>query len=155
MCRWYLCDQILALFFLVNHRTAFGHLSHGTFWLAILALCFGLRILFIWRVTQGIQCFQRLDSLDRLALACEQDRIEFILPAHGHVIGDAAQAIAQLKAHRLRREAKVLAAMRAAPHCGPNAWVSLAYDDTSEALWPLAHRSLTAHVQRIEQLAML
>ncbi|MFZ2391156.1 MBL fold metallo-hydrolase [Rhodoferax sp.] len=96
-----------------------------------------------------------LDSLDRLALACEQDRIEFILPAHGHVIGDAAQAIAQLKAHRLRREAKVLAAMRAAPHCGPNAWVSLAYDDTSEALWPLAHRSLTAHVQRIEQLAML
>jgi glyoxylase-like metal-dependent hydrolase (beta-lactamase superfamily II) len=96
-----------------------------------------------------------LDSLDRLALACGQDCIEFILPAHGHVIGEAAQAIAQLKAHRLRREAKVLAAMRAIPHGGPNAWVSLAYDDTPEALWPLAHRSLMAHVQRIEQLAML
>ncbi|MFZ2394544.1 MBL fold metallo-hydrolase, partial [Rhodoferax sp.] len=96
-----------------------------------------------------------LDSLDRLAQACEQDDIEFILPAHGHVIGWAAQSIAQLKAHRLRREAKVLAAMRAIPHGGPNAWVSLAYDDTPEALWPLAQRSLMAHVQRIEQLAML
>ena len=96
-----------------------------------------------------------LDSLDRLATACEQDNIEFILPAHGHVIGFAAGAIAQLKAHRLRREAKVLAAMRSAPQAGPDAWVALAYDDTAEALWPLAKRSLAAHVQRIEQLALL
>ena len=79
---------------------------------------------------------------------------EVILPAHGHVIGWAAQSIAQLKAHRLRREAKVLAAMRAVPHGEPNAWVSSAYDDTPESLWPLALRSLTAHVQRIEQLAI-
>jgi len=77
------------------------------------------------------------------------------LPAHGHVIGFAAGAIAQLKAHRLRREAKVLAAMRSAPQAGPDAWVALAYDDTAEALWPLAKRSLAAHVQRIERLALL
>ena len=96
-----------------------------------------------------------LDSLDRLAAACEQDNIEFILPAHGHVIGFAAGAIAQLKAHRLRREAKVLDAMRSAPQAGPDAWVALAYDDTDEALWPMAKRSLAAHVQRIEQLALL
>jgi len=96
-----------------------------------------------------------LDSLDLLAAACEQENIEFILPAHGHVIGHAAQAIAQLKAHRLRREARVLAAMRSAPLAGLDAWVALAYDDTPEALWPLAKRSLAAHVQRIEQLAML
>ncbi|SMP79151.1 MBL fold metallo-hydrolase [Noviherbaspirillum suwonense] len=96
-----------------------------------------------------------LDPLDRLALACEQDRIEFILPAHGHVIGEAAQAIARLKAHRLRREAKVLAAMRAFPQGGPDEWLSFAYNDTPQALWPLARRSLLAHVQRIEQMAML
>ena len=96
-----------------------------------------------------------LDSLDRLAAVCQQDNIEFILPAHGHVIGFAARAIAQLKAHRLRREAKVLDAMRSAPQAGPDAWVALAYDDTAEALWPLAKRSLAAHVQRIEQLALL
>ncbi|WP_114973431.1 MBL fold metallo-hydrolase [Rhodoferax ferrireducens] len=95
-----------------------------------------------------------LDSLDRLALTCEQDRIEFILPAHGHVIGDAAQAIAQLKAYRLRREAKVLATMRAIPRGGPDNWLPLAYDNTPAALWPLARRSLAAHVQRIEQLAI-
>lgn len=96
-----------------------------------------------------------LASLDRLALACEQEYIEFMLPAHGHVIGDAAQAIAQLKAHRLRREAKVLAAMRAIPRGGPDEWLPLAYDDTPKVLWPLAKRSLAAHVQRIEHLAML
>ena len=96
-----------------------------------------------------------LDSLDRLAQACEEDGIEFILPAHGHVIGWAAQSIAQLKAHRLRREAKVLAAMRAVPQGSLDDWLPLAYDDTPAALWPLARRSLAAHVQRIEQLAML
>ena len=96
-----------------------------------------------------------LDSLDRLAQACEKDGIEFILPAHGHVIGWAAQSIAQLKAHRLRREAKVLAAMRAVPQGSLDDWLPLAYDDTPAALWPLARRSLAAHVQRIEQLAML
>jgi len=71
-----------------------------------------------------------LDSLDRLAQACAQDGIEFILPAHGHVIGWAAQSIAQLKAHRLRREARVLAAMRAVPQGGLDEWLPLAYDDT-------------------------
>ena len=95
-----------------------------------------------------------LDSLDRLAQACEKDGIEFILPAHGHVIGWAAQSIAQLKAHRLRREAKVLAAMRAVPQGGLDDWLPLAYDDTPAALWPMARRSLAAHVQRVEQLAM-
>ena len=95
------------------------------------------------------------DSLDRLAQICEKDGIEFILPAHGHVIGWAAQSIAQLKAHRLRREARVLAAMRAVPQGGLDDWLTLAYDDTPAALWPLARRSLAAHVQRIEQLAML
>ncbi|MBX9611215.1 MAG: MBL fold metallo-hydrolase [Burkholderiales bacterium] len=95
-----------------------------------------------------------LESLDRLARACEQENIGFILPAHGHVIGDAAQAIAQLKAHRLRREAKVLAAMRAVPQGGLDDWLPLAYDDTPAALWPMARRSLAAHVQRVEQLAM-
>ena len=96
-----------------------------------------------------------LDSLDRLAQACEEDGIEFILPAHGHVIGWAAQSIAQLRAHRLRREATVLAAMRAVPQGSLDDWLPLAYDDTPAALWPLARRSLAAHVQRIEQLAML
>jgi recombination protein RecT len=91
-----------------------------------------------------------LDSLDRLSSACDEHEIDFILPAHGHVLGEAPQAIAQLRAHRLKREAKVLAAMNAKPGATMNDWVALAYDDTDPRVWPIALRSLQAHVDRIE-----
>ena len=93
-----------------------------------------------------------LDSLDRLLAACAQWQVGFILPAHGHVLGAAAQAIERLKAHRLAREAKVAAAMRALPDGQLDDWVRLAYDDAPERLWPVAKLSLQAHVQRIESL---
>ncbi len=91
-----------------------------------------------------------LDSLDRLSAACDEHQIEFILPAHGYVLGAARQAIAQLKAHRLKREAKVAAAMKARPEGTLNDWLALAYDDTDPRLWPVALRSLQAHVDRIQ-----
>ena len=90
-----------------------------------------------------------LDSLDLLASECRAHNLAFILPAHGHVLGFAEHAITQLKAHRLKREAKVMAAMRALPHGSLNEWVALAYDDVPERLWPVAARSLQAHVDRI------
>jgi len=93
-----------------------------------------------------------LDSLDRLSLACDEHEIDFILPAHGHVLHAAPQAIAQLKAHRLKREAKVAAAMKAMPGGTMNDWVALAYDDTDPRIWPIALRSLQAHVDRIKGL---
>lgn len=93
-----------------------------------------------------------LDSLDRLAAACDEHGIEFILPAHGHVIGFAKKAIQMLKAHRLQREAKVLAAMRQRPKGTLEDWVELAYADVPPRMWPMARRSLLAHVQRIESL---
>jgi len=93
-----------------------------------------------------------LDSLDRLSDACDTHGIEFILPAHGHVLGFAKQAIAQLKTHRLKREAKVLAAMQARPGGSMDDWVALAYDDVPPRMWPVAQRSLLAHVQRLQAL---
>jgi glyoxylase-like metal-dependent hydrolase (beta-lactamase superfamily II) len=93
-----------------------------------------------------------LDSLDLLAHECTTQAIEFILPAHGYVLGFASQAIAHLKAHRLKREAKVMAAMRALPHGTIDQWVALAYDDVPERLWPVAARSLQAHVDRIQAM---
>ena len=93
-----------------------------------------------------------LDSLDRLSSACDAHAIEFILPAHGHVLGQAKHAIAQLKVHRLKREAKVLAAMDANPGGTLQDWVALAYHDTDSRLWPIALRSLQAHVDRITAL---
>ena len=92
-----------------------------------------------------------LNSLDLLAAACDADGIEFILPAHGHVLGNARQAIAQLKAHRLRREAKIAAAMQALPNGTLAQWVERAYDDVPPRLWPVAARSLQAHVDHIRE----
>jgi len=97
-----------------------------------------------------------LDSLDKLDAACaasEMGGIDFILPAHGYVIGSARTAIAQLKAHRLKREAKIASAMKKLPQGTPEDWLPLAYDDVPERMWPVAARSLAAHVARIRQLA--
>jgi recombination protein RecT len=96
-----------------------------------------------------------IDSLDKLLRACTERGIEFILPAHGYVLGFAPAAIAHLKAHRLAREAKVIAAMRAKPSGSMDDWVQIAYDDVPARMWPVAQRSLLAHVQRIESLGLL
>lgn len=93
-----------------------------------------------------------LASLDRLDALCERHGVEFILPAHGHAIAGARGAIARLKAHRLAREAKVLAAMQALPDGSMDDWVRHAYADVPERLWPVAQRSLLAHVERLRTL---
>ena len=91
-----------------------------------------------------------LDSLDLLSAACDDHSIDFILPAHGYAIGQAKTAIAQLKAHRLKREAKIMTVMQALPDGTLEDWVPLAYDDVDERIWPVAKRSLLAHVERIQ-----
>ena len=108
-----------------------------------------------------------LASLDRLAALCDEHSIDFILPAHGYVLGDLRQtadnptappeggakaAIQHLKAHRLAREAKVARAMQAKPHGSLDDWVPIAYDDVPERLWPVAKRSMLAHVEHIQSL---
>ncbi len=95
-----------------------------------------------------------LESLDLLGAACTEHAIEFILPAHGYVMGgyegEAASAIARLKAHRLQREAKIMKVIQALPHGSLDDWVARAYDDVPQRMWPVAKRSLLAHVARIE-----
>jgi recombination protein RecT len=93
-----------------------------------------------------------LDALDRLDALCAEHGVDFILPAHGHVLGEARAAIAQLKGHRLAREAKVIAAMQALPEGTVEQWVELAYADVPPRMWPLAQRSLIAHVERIRAM---
>ncbi|WP_334134729.1 MBL fold metallo-hydrolase [Tepidimonas sp.] len=107
-----------------------------------------------------------LASLDRLDDICAQWNVHFLLPAHGHVLGDfprsadcpgspaeggARAAIARLKAHRLAREAKVARALAAAPDGDMDTWVRLAYDDVPAALWPVAKRSLLAHIRHLQR----
>jgi recombination protein RecT len=99
-----------------------------------------------------------LNSLDLLSAACLEYDLKFILPAHGYVMGgpdnEALAAIARLKAHRLQREAKVMAAMRAQPHGSLDDWLAMAYTDVPQRMWPVAKRSLMAHVARLESMQM-
>ena len=90
-----------------------------------------------------------LNALDQLSSACQSHAIEFILPAHGYVLDQAPAAIARLKAHRLKREAKVKAVMQAHPTGTLDDWVKTAYNDVDARIWPVAKRSLLAHVERI------
>ena len=86
-----------------------------------------------------------LDSLDRLAALDSA----FILPAHGHVIGSPTKAISDLIRHRLKREGKVLEAIRRLPGKGLEDLVTIAYDDTPKELHGIAQRSLFAHVEKL------
>ncbi len=113
-----------------------------------------------------------LDSLDALHAICQQHDLRFILPAHGYVLsmcdaaigkgdahgdahGGAAKCIAALKAHRLKRESKIITAMKLKPQGSFEELLPLAYDDVDAKLWPIAARSLAAHIKRIEALKQI
>jgi recombination protein RecT len=93
-----------------------------------------------------------LNSLDRLTELCQKYNITQILPAHGYVLDQAERVIAHLKAHRLGREEKIAGVMQAHPDGTLDDWVVKAYDDVPNQLWPVAKRSLLAHVEHIRSL---
>jgi glyoxylase-like metal-dependent hydrolase (beta-lactamase superfamily II) len=93
-----------------------------------------------------------LESLDLLAQDCAQHQVRYILPAHGHQIPEPLDAIARLKAHRLQREAKIRGVMQGNPEGTLDDWLPLAYNDVPSAIWPVAKRSLIAHVERLQTL---
>jgi len=73
-----------------------------------------------------------------------------LLPAHGDPIDDAVARLEFYVRHRLAREAKVLAAVKASPTT-LDAVVTEAYEDTPQAAFPLAERSARAHLARLEK----
>jgi len=89
-----------------------------------------------------------LESLRRAAALAP----ELLLPGHGPETPDAVTRIEAYLQHRLAREAKVLDAVGTAAG-GRGATLDdllpLAYSDTPEALWPLARRSLLAHLEKL------
>ncbi|MFP5405031.1 MAG: NUDIX hydrolase, partial [Gammaproteobacteria bacterium] len=75
---------------------------------------------------------------------------DYILPAHGHVIGAGKREVARLIAHRMAREAKVLDALRqVGTPATVDELVSIAYDDVPAKIHPVARRSLTAHLLKL------
>lgn len=86
-----------------------------------------------------------LASLSRLAA----EPVDFILPAHGHVLGPAVGAMRKLIAHRLAREAKVAAVLARSGGGTLDELVPSAYDDVKPTLYPVAKRSLLAHLEKL------
>jgi len=74
-----------------------------------------------------------------------------LLPAHGPAIPDGHAKLSEYLAHRKLREARVIAALRDEPRSLAEL-VAEAYGDTPRALWPLAERSLLAHlIKRVRE----
>ncbi len=68
-----------------------------------------------------------------------------LLPGHGDPVPDGAGRLRGLIAHRLEREAQILAALAQAP-AGIKALTAQLYADTAPTLWPAAARNLLAHL---------
>ncbi|MGB2941017.1 MAG: MBL fold metallo-hydrolase [Candidatus Dormiibacterota bacterium] len=74
---------------------------------------------------------------------------EQVLPAHGPAIDDPRNYLDGYIAHRLEREAKVFAAVTPGGTLRLDAILPVAYDDTPEAMHPVAARSLLAHLEKL------
>ncbi len=88
---------------------------------------------------------QYFDSLARIAGL----GLRILVPAHGPISKAPSELLTRTIAHRQMRENKLLAALSAGP-LGRNELLARVYDDAPRALWPLADRSLEAHMQKLE-----
>lgn len=88
-----------------------------------------------------LQQLERLATLDGFVA----------LPAHGDPIDAPSELFRKYVAHRLMREAKVLAAVEKAGPDGATAidLVPVAYADTPAHLWPIAKLSLEMHLEKL------
>jgi glyoxylase-like metal-dependent hydrolase (beta-lactamase superfamily II) len=72
-----------------------------------------------------------------------------LLPAHGPTIADGPAKLREYIAHRTMRENKVVAALAAHRDASVDDLVPEVYSDTPRILWPLAERSLRAHLDKL------
>ncbi|HEY0337235.1 MAG TPA: MBL fold metallo-hydrolase [Burkholderiales bacterium] len=86
-----------------------------------------------------------LASLDKL-LALDLDRLA---PGHGQVIETPHDEVRRLVSHRLKREEKAFNALLRKNPAMLDELVPLAYDDVAERLYPVARRSLHAHLIKL------
>jgi glyoxylase-like metal-dependent hydrolase (beta-lactamase superfamily II) len=71
-----------------------------------------------------------------------------LVPAHGPVLRDPCAVVEHYVRHRLAREAKVVAAIGPAGSTFDDV-LARAYDDTPRYVWPLAAKSLEAHLRKL------
>ncbi len=83
-------------------------------------------------------------SLQRLS----QLRLDRLYPGHGPEIDDPAGVISWYMAHRLQREQEILGVMEGGP-VSVDGIVEVVYADVDHALYPLAARSVLAHLRKL------
>ncbi|MGE5185561.1 MAG: MBL fold metallo-hydrolase [Acidobacteriota bacterium] len=72
-----------------------------------------------------------------------------LLPAHGPAITDGPGKLREYLAHRTMREDRVIAALAARGDASLDELLPEVYADTPRILWPLAARSLRAHLDKL------
>ena len=87
-----------------------------------------------------------LDSLRRL----QREDLAWFAPGHGFLTDKPQEALERLLIHRLTRENKVLNALRAAGEAALEQLLPAVYDDVSARLYPVASRSLLAHLIKLK-----
>ena len=75
--------------------------------------------------------------------------LEWLAPGHGFLMARPRAAMEAVIAHRLRREAKVVAAMREGGPSAAGELLPVVYADVPQRLHPMALRSLTAHLLKL------
>jgi ribonuclease/clavin/mitogillin len=91
-----------------------------------------------------------LESLARL----RDMELRTLLPGHGPAMLEPSVRLAATLNHRLKREAKVLAAWQSGVR-DRAAMVDLVYDDTPDAVPVLAERQIAAHLDRLERMGVV
>jgi ribonuclease/clavin/mitogillin len=77
-------------------------------------------------------------------------KLSSLFPAHGPAVGSARIKIQEYIDHRIMREEKILAALRAGAST-PSQIVEAAYTDVSPAMYWLAERSTMAHLEKLKE----
>jgi glyoxylase-like metal-dependent hydrolase (beta-lactamase superfamily II) len=92
-------------------------------------------------MSEYLRSLHRLRDLDVAAIA----------PGHGEIITNPLEVIDWIVEHRLQREAKVFAAVRDHAGLAIHDLVRVVYEDVAENLYPLAERSLLAHLLKLQR----
>ncbi|MEH6568941.1 MAG: MBL fold metallo-hydrolase, partial [Halioglobus sp.] len=77
--------------------------------------------------------------------------LKYIAPGHGEVMEDSKAVVEWLVNHRLKREAKVVAGLRALTQASMDDLVKAVYDDVDVSLHKMAKLSLLAHLIKLQQ----
>jgi glyoxylase-like metal-dependent hydrolase (beta-lactamase superfamily II) len=88
-----------------------------------------------------------IDSLRALM----DEAIEWLAPGHGFLMAQPRQAMQAVIDHRLKREAKVLGAVRSHGPASLDQLLPVVYDDVDPRLLPVAARSLMAHLGKLKK----